>query len=519
MERPILTHFHNYEEICAYLKKAQAEYPELMQLNELATTEEGRVIWGVTLSKGNPEENPALYVQGGVHAQEGMGITCSLNFLWTVLQNPSVLDNLTIYIVPCVNPDGSNQCVTTGVNVRSKLERVYGVPNAIVPQDLDGDGKILSMRWEDPDGEWVDYPECGGVMVRRSPADTEGPFYKVYTEGMIENYDGGELNLGYRDLDFNRQYAMNWADNPNGGDFPANHVEPRTVMNFLSEHPNIFTVIDIHCGTRALIYSDPANVADARLMRKLAFMCRDITGIPPITHSRYGKAADIPSSSNLRGHIDDYCFAALGIPSVTVELGNGFNTAGMTSQEVFDASIYTKKYISLVAKMHADKGGKIAEPWKPFKHPQLGDIEVGGQFHYNAYFMDPDDMLDLIPKVADYCLEVAKLSPVLKLTKVTCDAVGDNIYRIRASVLNNSRMNTKIFESGSSHHTDRDFVLFQITGCEEILSKDTSPMVSSLYAMENRTVEWFVRAKSGDSLTVKVSHPKAVNATATVVIP
>ena len=270
MERPILNHFHNYDEICAYLKKAQAEYPELMQLNELATTEEGRVIWGVTLAKSNPEENPALYVQGGVHAQEGMGITCSLNFLWTVLQNPSVLDNLTVYIVPCVNPDGSNMCVTTGVNVRSKLERVYGIPNAIVPQDLDGDGKILSMRWEDPDGEWMAHPECGGVMVRRRPEDVEGPFYKVYTEGIVENYDGGELSYGYRDLDFNRQYAMNWVDNANGGDFPGNHIEPRTVMRFLADHPNIFAVIDVHCGTRALIYSDPANIEDNRLMRKLA---------------------------------------------------------------------------------------------------------------------------------------------------------------------------------------------------------------------------------------------------------
>jgi len=62
MERPILTHLYNYDEICAYLRAAQKEHPDIMQLTELAHTEEGRAIWNVTLSKGNPDANPALYV-------------------------------------------------------------------------------------------------------------------------------------------------------------------------------------------------------------------------------------------------------------------------------------------------------------------------------------------------------------------------------------------------------------------------------------------------------------------------
>ena len=83
MERPALNHFHNYEEICAYLKKAQEEHSDVMTLTSLAKTEGGHDIWCVTLCKdGNPEDKPAFYVQGGIHAQEGMGITCSLNFLY-----------------------------------------------------------------------------------------------------------------------------------------------------------------------------------------------------------------------------------------------------------------------------------------------------------------------------------------------------------------------------------------------------------------------------------------------------
>lgn len=518
MERPILNHFYNYDEICAYLQSAKAAYPDIMDLQELATTEEGRVIWGITLCKGgNPDEKPAFYVQGGIHAQEGMGITCSLNFLWTVLTNQAILDNLTVYILPCVNPDGSDLCVRTGINVRSKLERVPGLINAVVPQDLNGDGRILSMRWKDPAGFWVSLPECGDMMVPRQPGD-KGPFYNVMTEGVVENYVGGELQRGYRDLDFNRQYAVGWKDNPNGGDFPGNHIEPRTVMKFMSSHPNIFMIMDVHCGTRALIYGTPNNLSDARLFRKLVTIGNEITGIEPITHANYSRRIDSPPS-NLRGHIDDYCYEALGIPGITVELGNGYNSMGMTAQEVFNSELYGRELIAKITAMHAAKGRVIAEPWKPFKHPQLGDIEVGGQFHHNAYFMDPDDMIDLIPKVADYFLKVAEMVPVLAFADTSCDAVGDGIYRVRAKVINDSTLNTKILYGASGYHANRDAIYLHVEGAAEVLNSNATPSVNALEPTEIFSAEWFVRAKPGDAITVKAEYPKAVNAVATLIAP
>jgi predicted deacylase len=517
MQRPRLNHFHTYEEYTAYLQEAQKAYPDIMDLQSLAVTEDGYSIWAVTLCKGgNPEDKPAFYVQGGIHAQEGMGITCSLNFLWTVLeQHQEILDNLTVYILPCVNPAGSDLCVRTGINVRSKLERIYGLPNAVVPQDLDGDGKILSMRWIDPAGRWVSLPECGDMMVPRCPGD-KGPFYSMITEGIVENYNGGELQRGYRDLDFNRQYALDWKNNINGGDFPGNHIESYTIMKFMSTHSNIFMIMDVHCGTRALIYATPSNLEDTRLYRELAFLGGEITGIEPITHERYGRRFDSPPS-NLKGHIDDYCYEALGIPSITVELGNGYNSMGMKAQEIFDASLYNREWISKIVAMHKEKGRVIALPWKPFKHPQLGDIEVGGQFHHNAYFMDPDDMLDLIPKVADYFLRVADMVPTLAFADATCEAVADGIYRVRAKVINDSGMYSKVLYGATGYQAIRDVIRLSIDGAAEILSGNKTPSVASLEPNEVFAAEWFVRAKPGDQITIKASFPKAVNAVATIV--
>jgi len=80
-------------------------------------------------------------------------------------------------------------------------------------------------------------------------------------------------------------------------------------------------------------------------------------------------------------------------------------------------------------------------------------------------------------------------------------------------------MGTKAFEAASSYHTGIATVQFGISGAQEILNQNTNPSVASLYPMESAAAEWFVRAKSGDVLTVKVTHPKAVDAVAEIIVP
>ena len=518
MKKPILNHFYNYAEICDFLQSALADHSDVMRLDSLVKTEGGRDIWCVTLCNGGkPEDKPAFYVQGGIHAQEGMGITCSLNFLYTVLEeHPEILDQQTVYILPCVNPDGSDMCVRTGIEVRSKLEKIPGLENAVIPQDLDGDGKILFMRWEDPNGYYVDLPECGNMLVHRRAGD-KGPFYSMITEGIVENYNGGALQRGMRNLDFNRQYGVGWVDNPNGGDFPGNHIEPRTIMKFMSTHPNIYMIMDVHCGTRALIYATPGNIQDARLFRKLAMMCQDMTGIEAVPSPDYARPTGYPAS-DLKGHIDDYTYDALGIPAVTVELGNGYNSLGMSSREVFDAALYERELITKIVAMHRAKGREIAQPWVKVQHPQLGEIEVGGLDHHGAYFMDPDDMLTLLPKVASYFLEASKMVPVLDFTSVTCEAMGGDIYRVRAGVINNGTMSTRLVYGSTGYHAVRDSIQFKLEGAAEILNEKKTFSVRSLDSLETTNVEWFIRAEAGTELNVKAVTAKAVNATKTITI-
>ena len=62
--------------------------------------------------------------------------------------------------------------------------------NVLYPSDLNGDGYALTMRLENPDGEWKPDAEDPRLLVRRQADDEEGPFYRQYPEGLVHDWDG-----------------------------------------------------------------------------------------------------------------------------------------------------------------------------------------------------------------------------------------------------------------------------------------------------------------------------------------
>ena len=317
--------YYTYQELESLLFYARERYPDICSLEPLAKTNEGHTIWGVTLAanrtqEDTPEMRPALYVQGGLHSEEGMGVTGALALLHDMLENPAYrkqLDSVTVYILPCINPDGCNECLTKGMALRSMWGPLpENSPNALIPCDLDGDGRILNMRWEDPTGRWKAPADCGGLLVERLPGDTEGPFYHSCMEGILENYDGSDKITTLRRLDMNRMFPCGWRDMANSGDYPGKYTENRAVMDFLIDHPNIFAAFDMHNGSRALIIDLPENPdpKDASLIRKIMKMAKDAIDLDSVKDGDYNRAAGAKPNT-LPGTFRSYVHEAFGIVS------------------------------------------------------------------------------------------------------------------------------------------------------------------------------------------------------------
>ena len=107
--------YASYQDTIDFLQKAMSEHPHLIRLQSIGETWEGRPIMLVTLSLDvtYADDKPALLYTGTIHAREWIGNELAIKFIQYVIDNyrfnpklQTALTRNTLYMVPCLNPDG-----------------------------------------------------------------------------------------------------------------------------------------------------------------------------------------------------------------------------------------------------------------------------------------------------------------------------------------------------------------------------------------------------------------------------
>lgn len=372
--------FYTYKELEEVLKAFAEEYPENMRLSSLAKTNEGRDIYLVEITddvnSSATERKPAYYIQASLHSSEPAGANVCFHLMQTLLsENPDILKEVVFYIAPRVNPDGVESNLVYNGHTRSRNARDERIAeNYIEMKDIDGDGLILTMRIKNPLG---DYKEIApGVMAARKPGESGGEYYDLYPEGEIVNYNGTSCRCGHRSYDYNRCFPANWAPTANSTEYPLRDTENRAIAEFLVTHPNIFAGLDYHNGQNGILrppmcYDSEIDKDDLKLIVSVGEKAAETIGFPLIGEFTYGFTR---TPVVRHGNTNDFAYRVLGISHYVVELGNGFNDAGLPTLEYlsYDNPDFFYKNI----KEYSEKEGyEVFYDFKPFKHPQLGDVK------------------------------------------------------------------------------------------------------------------------------------------------
>jgi len=173
--------FYQYADLTALLQAFAAEYPQLVSIESIGKSFEGRDIWVLTVTNtmsGLAEEKPAFWVDGNIHATEVAASAASLYFLHALVTQygndadiTRLLDTRAVYICPRINPDGAEWALADKPKwVRSSTRPYPHDEDAIeglTVEDIDGDGQILQMRIADSNGLWKPHPQQPQLMVRR----------------------------------------------------------------------------------------------------------------------------------------------------------------------------------------------------------------------------------------------------------------------------------------------------------------------------------------------------------------
>lgn len=110
-------HYFRYDELTDILNAFAAEYPDLMSIQSIGKSYEGRDIWLATVTNtqtGTASDKPALWVDGNIHASEVSPTSACVYLIDKVTRDYGTDDDITrcldtraFYVCPRVNPDGA----------------------------------------------------------------------------------------------------------------------------------------------------------------------------------------------------------------------------------------------------------------------------------------------------------------------------------------------------------------------------------------------------------------------------
>lgn len=543
--------FYRYKELTRLLKEYAKEYPNLLRLESIGRSREGRDVWLITATNfksGEDREKPALWVDGNLHASEVTGSTAALyliQYLVTCYGEDELvrraLDSRAFYIVPRVNPDGAEWALADRPKEIRSVTRPYPgtdepIDGLAAGEDIDGDGRILQMRVEDPNGAWKAHPQDPRLMVRRDPIEMGGKYYRLLPEGLLKNYDGVTINVRRprEDLDLNRNFPAGWrteAEQHGAGTFPTSEPEARNLVDFVIDHKNISGTISFHTMSGVLLRGfsdrpdDEHNTEDLWLFQKIGAKGTEITGYPNI--STFHDFKYFPKQF-ITGAFDEWTYEHRGVFSWTVEFWNPMKQAGIENlkyiqwyrEHPVEDDFKLLKWNDEVLK------GKGFIDWHPFKHPQLGLIELGGWDFLHMWTNVPLEFLEKeISPLPEWIVWHALISPKLALRETSVTSLGPDSFRVRAVIQNEGWLSTyvtkKALERKITHGVIAEIILPRGASLasgkerEELGELDgrayKNAFVDELAesTSDRVKVEWVVKGKKGTKIKLIARHDRA----------
>jgi murein tripeptide amidase MpaA len=552
---PRFDQFYRHPELTQLLGDYAGARPELVSVRSIGKSHEGRDIWLVVVTSshtGAHTDKPAFWVDGNIHAAELTASTACLFWLHHLVLNFGVdddegrrithlLNTRTVYICPRLNPDGAELALADKPRHIRSSTRPYPFDEAPVDgldiEDIDGDGRVLSMRVPDAHGSWKKHPEDPRLMVPREPGDIAGEYFRVMPEGLVRNYDGLKIsaNPNLEGLDLNRNFPAYWRqefEQAGAGPYPTSEPEVRAMVDFVAKHPNIGAAISFHThsgvilrpmGTQADTDMTPE---DLWVYKRFSELGTKLTGYPAISifHDFKYHPKEIITGTQ------DWLYEHLGALFWTVELWAPNREAGITD---YDWIHWYRDHppeddLKLLKWSDDHCGGLAHVDWKPFQHPQLGAVEIGGWDKMNYWRNPPPQLREReVARFPGWMTQIALSLPKLELLRTEVRALGPDTWRVRFAVANSGYLPAYVSKRALERKVVRG-VVFNIhlrDGCSLVHGRERiegpqleghAPKVSMQAFLPNRDItadravaEWVVRAPKGARLGLSARADRA----------
>ncbi len=548
--------FLRYDEMTEWLHATAAANPNLMSVESYGPSHEGRDLWVATITDattGTHDSKPAHWVDANIHAIEVTGGVAALHLIHYLVtgfgSDPAVTEAVrtrTFYVAPRVNPDGVEWTLADSPEFRRSSVRAWPWADAHVspglhPRDINGDGRVLSMRFPDPNGNWMVATDEPRLMVRVPPtgAPAGTPRYRMLFEGDVVDHDGFTVPQPAppQSLDLNRNFPSGWGTTVFGsGDHPMSEPEIDGLVRAIVARPNICGYNAYHTSGGVLLrpsstMSDGSlPPVDVRTFKEVGEKGTALTGYP--VHSVF-EDFTFDKSDTMGGAADDWVYEHLGVFGWTTEFWDVIQQATGKKPSTFiwytgpsdeeDLAVY-RWAVANHPEAYVD--------WTPFDHPQLGAVEIGGWDEVFFWANAPGSrLLAEVRPHAEFAVYQAMCSPKLEVLHTRVVHLAADTHRVEVGIANTGWLPTEITRRARKDNLVLPLVA-ELVGAT-VLTPGTSRQelgqlagraaMQPSYGKNDGTPDrvlatWIVSGSAGTQVAVKVSHERAGRCSATVTL-
>ena len=538
---PELTFDHNYtyKEVVAYLNGVVKAYPKITKLHTIGKSYLGKdllVLEVTNHATGKALEKPGYWIDGNLHASEVMGAAVCLKTIDTLVRQygkdpfiTKLVDTRTVYIMPKLNPDGSDHYLTKPDGMRSSVRPHDADRDGLLDEDpsedLNGDGNITMMRVKDETGSMRTSPDDPRLMVRRN--EEEKGEWRVYSEGIDNDKDGRFNEDGVGGLDINRNWPAQWQQEwlqRGSGRFPLSEPETRAVAEFLLSHRNVTGLINHHMAGN-FVYRPPNNRHFNPITGEEEEMAPQDEAIYQVFGNKYSEILNNqpvrkvlgrggpPRRGAIWGVMIGWAYDHYGVFSWVPEMGSlapfcDYDKNGRASE------------LERLRWNDEEMGGKIFVDWKPYDHPQLGKVEIGGFVRklYNPKYKSYTSLMcypspaynDFLVKHTKWNLYLVSKSPYVQIVSVEATPRDAGYIKITAKIQNQGFLPTNVTQQAVRNRTAKTVkAILTLSGAKIIMGKEKVdlghlPGHTVRSSSPIQTVEWMVKATSRKAPTAVI---------------
>jgi hypothetical protein len=270
---------------------------------------------------------------------------------------------------------------------------------------------------------------------------------------------------------------------------------------------------------------------DLELFKHVSERYKALTGI-----------TQLPPTRKAAGAFHEWAYFQFGVPAFATPgvsvpapaVGSGVAAAGKpaTADASAVAAAPTTPASSPPAPSAAGEGGPGADDgkwlawltpsrpdafvaWTPYTHPTLGPVEIGGWRPF-ATVPAAAAVAPLVEPHTRFLVELSTFVPRVAVASLTATRLGGGLYRVRAEVENRGRWPTALQQAVTARAVKPVMVQIDVDATAIVSGAAHNQFFPTLAGSGRREkVEWIVRARPGQIVTVRVVAQKGGTASET----